>query len=133
MKIRFRFKQKMLTLCCVPMILLTVFSMILGLAQFKDTAVMTSIKNDKDQRWIGMQAGENIKTYTLQQGAKLWYKNIEIDHKMCHAYIIPITQSSDGSVIGDETRHGDTETGRRASECDLGAGGSCGKGNKPEY
>ena len=36
MKIRFRFKQKMLTLCCVPMILLTVFSMILGLAQFKD-------------------------------------------------------------------------------------------------
>lgn len=169
MKIRFRFKQKMLTLCCVPMILLTVFSMILGLAQFKDgmyketksslyssaiaalnlyqskgygdyalksdgdvwrgknfdvstetsvvdglkektgvditfffkdTAVMTSIKNDKDQRWIGMQAGENIKTYTLQQGAELWYKNIEIDHKMCHAYIIPITQSSDGSVIG---------------------------------
>lgn len=169
MKIRFRFKQKMLTLCCVPMILLTVFSMILGLAQFKDgmyketksslyssaiaalnlyqsqgygdyalksdgdvwrgknfdvstetsvvdglkektgvditfffkdTAVMTSIKNDNDQRWIGMQAGENIKTYTLQQGAELWYKNIEIDHKMCHAYIIPITQSSDGSVIG---------------------------------
>lgn len=169
MKIRFRFKQKMLTLCCVPMILLTVFSMILGLAQFKDgmyketksslyssaiaalnlyqsqgygdyalksdgdvwrgknfdvstetsvvdglkektgvditfffkdTAVMTSIKNDKDQRWIGMQAGENIKTCTLQQGAELWYKNIEIDHKMCHAYIIPITQSSDGSVIG---------------------------------
>lgn len=169
MKIRFRFKQKMLTLCCVPMILLTVFSMILGLAQFKDgmyketksslyssaiaalnlyqsqgygdyalksdgdvwrgknfdvstetsvvdglkektgvditfffkdTTVMTSIKNDKDQRWIGMQAGENIKTYTLQQGAELWYKNIEIDHKMCHAYIIPITQSSDGSVIG---------------------------------
>lgn len=169
MKIRFRFKQKMLTLCCVPMILLTVFSMILGLAQFKDgmyketksslyssaiaalnlyqsqgygdyalksdgdvwrgknfdvstetsvvdglkektgvditfffkdTAVMTSIKNDKDQRWIGMQAGENIKTYTLQQGAELWYKNIDIDHKMCHAYIIPITQSSDGSVIG---------------------------------
>ena len=169
MKIGFRFKQKMLTLCCVPMILLTVFSMILGLAQFKDgmyketksslyssaiaalnlyqsqgygdyalksdgdvwrgknfdvstetsvvdglkektgvditfffkdTAVMTSIKNDKDQRWIGMQAGENIKTYTLQQGAELWYKNIEIDHKMCHAYIIPITQSSDGSVIG---------------------------------
>ena len=47
-----------------------------------------------------MQAGENIKTYTLQQGAELWYKNIEIDHKMCHAYIIPITQSSDGSVIG---------------------------------
>ena len=169
MKIRFRFKQKILTLCCVPMVLLTVVSLILGLAQFKkgmyketksslhasaiaalnlydsqgygdyalksdgdvwrgmnfdvsaetsvvdglkektgvditfffkDTAVMTSITNDSNQRWIGMQAGDNIKNYTLQQGAELWYKNIEIDGKMCHAYIIPITQSGDGSVIG---------------------------------
>ena len=169
MKIRFRFKQKMLTLCCVPMVLLTVMSLILGLAQFKkgmyketksslhasaiaalhlyesqgygdyalksdgdvwrgrnfdvsqetsvvdglkektgvditfffqDTAVMTSITNDSNQRWIGMQAGENITKYTLQQGAELWYKNIEIDGVMSHAYIIPITQSGDGSVIG---------------------------------
>ena len=169
MKIKFRFKQKMLTLCCIPMVLLTVISLVLGLAQFKDgmyketknslyssaiaalnlyqsqgygdyaiksdgdvwrgmnydvstetsivdslkdktdvditffyqdTAVMTSIKNEQDQRWIGMTAGDNIKNYTLQQGAELWYKNIEIDGKMCHAYIIPITQSSDGSIIG---------------------------------
>ena len=169
MKIKFRFKQKMLTLCCIPMVLLTVISLVLGLAQFKDgmyketksslyssaiaalnlyqsqgygdyalksdgdvwrgmnfdvssetsvvdglkekngvditffyqdTAVMTSVKNDKDQRWIGMKAGDNIKNYTLQKGAELWYKNIEIDGKMCHAYIIPITQSSDGSIIG---------------------------------
>ena len=169
MKIKFRFKQKMLTLCCIPMVLLTVISLVLGLEQFKDgmyketkrslyssaiaalnlyqsqgygdyalksdgdvwrgmnfdvssetsvvdglkektgvditffyqdTAVMTSVKNDKDQRWIGMKAGDNIKNYTLQKGAELWYKNIEIDGKMCHAYIIPITQSSDGSIIG---------------------------------
>lgn len=169
MKIKFRFKQKIMTLCCVPMVLLTVISLVLGLVQFKDgmyketksslyssaiaalnlyqsqgygdyalksdgdvwrgmnfdvssetsvvdglkektgvditfffqdTAVMTSIKNDKDQRWIGMKAGDNIKNYTLKQGAELWYKNIQIDGKMCHAYIIPITQSSDGSVIG---------------------------------
>lgn len=169
MKVKFRFKQKMLTLCCVPLVLLTVISLVVGLIQFKDgmyketknslyssaiaalnlydsqgygdyalkddgdvwrgmnfdvssetfivdglkektgvditffykdTAVMTSITNEDSQRWIGMQAGDNIQKYTLGQGAELWYKNIEIDGKMCHAYIIPITQSSDDSVIG---------------------------------
>ena len=67
---------------------------------YNDTAVMTSITNEDNARWMGMQAGDNIKNYTLAQGAELWYKNIVIDDKMCHAYIIPITQSSDGSVIG---------------------------------
>lgn len=169
MKLKFRFKQKMLTLCCVPLVLLTVISLVIGLVQFrsgmyketknslyssaiaalnlyesqgygdyalkgdgdvwrgmnfdvsketfivdglkektgvditffyKDTAVMTSVCNEDNVRWIGMQAGENIKNYTLAQGAELWYKNIEIDGEMCHAYIIPITQSSDGKVIG---------------------------------
>lgn len=169
MKAKFRFKQKMLTLCCVPLVLLTVISVVIGLIQFKDgmyketknslhssaiaalnlydsqgygdyalkddgdvwrgmnfdvstetfivdglkektgvditffykdTAVMTSITNEDKARWMGMQAGDNIKNYTLAQGAELWYKNIVIDDKMCHAYIIPITQSSDGSVIG---------------------------------
>ena len=169
MKAKFRFKQKMLTLCCVPLVLLTVISVMIGLIQFKDgmyketknslhssaiaalnlydsqgygdyalkddgdvwrgmnfdvstetfivdglkektgvditffykdTAVMTSITNEDNARWMGMQAGDNIKNYTLAQGAELWYKNIVIDDKMCHAYIIPITQSSDGSVIG---------------------------------
>lgn len=169
MHVKFRFKQKILTLCCVPMILLTVISMVSGLIQFKDgmyketksslyssaiaaqnlydsqgygdyalkddgdvwrgmnfdvssetsivdglkektgvditffykdTAVMTSVMNEKNQRWIGMKAGDNIKNYTLQKGAELWYKNIEIDGRMCHAYLIPVTQSGDGSVIG---------------------------------
>lgn len=169
MKTKFRFKQRMMTLCCVPLVLLTVISVVIGLIQFKngmyketknslhssaiaalnlydsqgygdyalksdgdvwrgmnfdvstetfivdglkektgvditffyeDTAVMTSITNEDNVRWMGMQAGDNIKNYTLAQGAELWYKNIVIDDKMCHAYIIPITQSSDGSVIG---------------------------------
>lgn len=164
-----RFKQKMLTLCCIPLLLLTILSLIIGTVQFRsgmynqtksrlkssalaamnlyssqgygdysmkadgyvwrgmnfnvsqetsvvddlkeqtdvditffyqDTAVMTSICNDSNVRWIGMKAGDNIKTYTLGQGAQLWYRNIEIDHKMCHAYIIPIVQSSDQTVIG---------------------------------
>ena len=164
-----KFKQKMLTLCCVPLLLLTVLSLTIGLVQFRsgmytqtksslksgalaamnlytsqgygdydlkadgnvwrgmnfnvsqetsvvddlkeqtgiditffyqDTAVMTSICNESGLRWIGMTAGENIRQYTLQQGAQLWYRNIEIDGKMCHAYIIPIVQPSAGTVAG---------------------------------
>lgn len=67
---------------------------------FGDTAVMTSICNEDGYRWIGMTAGDNIQNYTLSQGAQLWYKNIVIEGKKCHAYIIPITQPSDGTVVG---------------------------------
>ena len=164
-----KFKQKMLILCCVPLLMLTVVSLAVGLFQFysgiyeqtknslkssalaamnlynsqgygdykrqadgdvwrgmnfnvseemsvvddlkdqigvditffyQDEAIVTSICDENNNRWIGMRAGENIKKYTLSQGAQLWYKNIEIDQKMCHAYIIPITQSSNGAVIG---------------------------------
>lgn len=48
---------------------------------YGNTAVMTSIKSDGGDRWYGMKAGENIVNYTLNQGAQLWYKNIEIDKK----------------------------------------------------
>ncbi len=164
-----KFKQKMLTLCCVPLVLLTVLSLAIGLIQFRsgmytqtksslksgalaamnlytsqgygdydlkqdgnvwrgmnfnvsqetsvvdslkqqtgmditffyqDTAVMTSICNEEGLRRIGMTAGENIRRYTLGQGAQLWYRNIEIDGNMCHAYIIPIVQPSAGTVTG---------------------------------
>lgn len=61
---------------------------------------MTSICNENGVRWIGMQAGENIRQFTLEQGAQLWYRNIEIDKKLCHAYIIPILQPSSGTVTG---------------------------------
>ena len=67
---------------------------------FGDTAVMTSIKNESGERWYGMHAGANITNYTLHQGAQLWYRNIEIDKKMCHAYLIPIVQPGDGTVTG---------------------------------
>lgn len=67
---------------------------------FGDTAVMTSIANESGDRWYGMRAGQNISSYTLQQGAQLWYRNIEIDGKMCHAYLIPIVQPGDGTVAG---------------------------------
>lgn len=164
-----KFKQKMLTLSCLPLIALTALSLAIGLVQFRagmytqiksglqssaiaamnlyssqgygdyalkddgnvwrgmnfnvsqevfvvdnlkeqtgvditffynDTAVMTSICNDKHLRWIGMKAGDHIKSYTIGQGADLWYRNIEIDGKMCHAYVIPVTQPGDGSIAG---------------------------------
>lgn len=164
-----KFKQKMLTLCCVPLLLLTMLSLIIGLIQFRsgmytqtksslkssalaamnlynsqgygdyaqkadgnvwrgmnfnvstetalvddlkeqtgvditffyqESAVMTSICNENGVRWIGMKAGENIRQFTLEQGAQLWYRNIEIDKKLCHAYIIPILQPSSGTVTG---------------------------------
>lgn len=164
-----KFKQKMLTLCCVPLLLLTALSLVIGLVQFRtgmyaktksslksgalaamnlytsqgygdyerkpdgdvwrgmnfnvsketsvvddlkkqtgidvtffyqDSAVMTSICSEDGRRWIGMTAGDNIRRYTLEQGAQLWYRNIEIDGKMCHAYIIPIVQPGDGTVTG---------------------------------
>ena len=164
-----KFKQRMLTLCCVPLLLLTTLSLIIGLIQFRsgmytqtksslkssalaamnlynsqgygdyaqkadgnvwrgmnfnvstetalvddlkeqtgvditffyqESAVMTSICNENGVRWIGMKAGENIRQFTLEQGAQLWYRNIEIDKKLCHAYIIPILQPSSGTVTG---------------------------------
>lgn len=164
-----KFKQKMLMLCCIPLLLLTVLSMVIGLVQFRsgmyaktksslksaalaamnlynsqgygdyerkadgnvwrgmnfnvsqetsvvddlkkqtgidvtffyeDTAVMTSICSEDGSRWIGMTAGENISRYTLEQGAQLWYRNIEIDGRMCHAYMIPIVQPGDQTVTG---------------------------------
>lgn len=67
---------------------------------FGDTAVMTSVMNEDGDRWYGMKAGANISNYTLKQGAQLWYRNIEIDGKMCHAYLIPIVQPGDGTVTG---------------------------------
>lgn len=67
---------------------------------FGDTAVMTSIMSESGDRWYGMKAGANISNYTLQQGAQLWYRNIEIDKKLCHAYLIPIVQPGDGTVTG---------------------------------
>ena len=164
-----QFKQKMLTLCCIPLLFLTVLSLIIGLVQFRsgmyaqtksrlksgalaamslytsqgygdydlkadgnvwrgmnfnvsqessvvddlkeqtgiditffyqDTAAMTSVCSEDGKRWNGMKAGENIKKYTLEQGAQLWYRNIEIDKRMCHAYIIPIVQPDSGRVAG---------------------------------
>ncbi|MGN0483347.1 MAG: methyl-accepting chemotaxis protein [Lachnospiraceae bacterium] len=67
---------------------------------YQETAVMTSMTDGSDGRYIGMKTGKNITNYTLKQGAQMYYRNIDIGGKMYHAYIIPITQPDSGGVIG---------------------------------
>lgn len=67
---------------------------------YGETAAMTSIRDDTGMRMIGMSADENIRTYILEQGKQLWFKSILIDGKEHQAYVIPIRQESDDSVVG---------------------------------
>ncbi len=67
---------------------------------FQDEAVMTSCEDGEGRRNIGMKADEIIRTYILEQGKQLWCRHILIDGKDCYAYIIPIRQESDDSVVG---------------------------------
>lgn len=67
---------------------------------YEDTAVMTSMKDENGNRYMGMKTGENITNYTLLQGAQLFYRKIDIGGEIYHAYIIPITQPDSGEVIG---------------------------------
>ncbi len=67
---------------------------------FGKTAIMTSIHDENDRRCIGLPAGEAIQTYTIEQGKQLWCRHIVINGKPCQAYVIPIRQESDDSVVG---------------------------------
>ena len=67
---------------------------------FEDKAVMTSIFDNEGNRCFDLPLDENIKTYTLGQGYQLWCKNIVINGQNCQAYVIPILQESDNSIIG---------------------------------
>ena len=67
---------------------------------FKDKAIMTSIFNEDDSRCIGMEIDSSIKRNVITKGYQLWCKSIMINGKECQAYVIPIRQESDDSVIG---------------------------------
>lgn len=67
---------------------------------FEDTAAMTSMMDVEGNRYIGMRTGRRIAEYTLQQGAQMYYKNIDIGGSRCHAYIIPVMQPDSGEVTG---------------------------------
>ncbi len=67
---------------------------------FQDEAVMTSTMNSNGRRNFGMVADSAINTYILEQGKQLWFQDIKVNGEDCYAYVIPIRQESDGSVVG---------------------------------
>lgn len=67
---------------------------------FGEISEMSSIKDDADTRYVATNALEFIKNHTLKDGSQLWCRNIKINGKSCQAYIIPIRQDSDDSVVG---------------------------------
>ncbi len=67
---------------------------------YEDTAVMTSIQDNRGKRVMGFIADEVIKTHILKEGNQLWCRKIQINGTECQAYVIPIRQESDDTVIG---------------------------------
>ena len=67
---------------------------------FGDRAAVTSIRGEDGNRRNGLMADEAIRTHTLEQGNPIWCRHIVIDGKDCQAYVIPIRQESDRSVVG---------------------------------
>ncbi len=67
---------------------------------FADKSVMTSILNKEDARAVETNADYFIKNYTLAKGAQLWCRSILINGRTCQAYVIPIRQESDNSIVG---------------------------------
>lgn len=67
---------------------------------YGDTSVMTSLKDASGLRLIDKTADENIQTYILDQGKQLWFKSLYINGNEYQAYVIPVRQESDDSVVG---------------------------------
>ena len=67
---------------------------------FDDKSEMTSITDKEGLRAVETNAKNYIRNHTLARGAQLWCRSIEINGINCQAYVIPIRQESDNSVIG---------------------------------
>lgn len=67
---------------------------------FGDISEMTSIEDEKGMRYAKISAIDYLRNNTLARGAQLWCRNIKINGRNCQAYVIPIRQDSDGSVVG---------------------------------
>lgn len=67
---------------------------------FGDKSEMTSIMNKTELRVVETNAKDFIHNYTLKRGAELWCRNVVINGQDCQAYVIPIRQESDDSVVG---------------------------------
>ena len=67
---------------------------------FGDTPEMTSIFDRNGARFVETSSIDDIYNYTLKKGTQLWCPETKINGVSSQAYIIPILQSSDGSVAG---------------------------------
>ena len=67
---------------------------------FDDTPEMTSIFDKNGARFVEVSSIDDIYNYTLKQGTQLWCQETTINGVPSQAYIIPIRQSSDGSIAG---------------------------------
>ena len=67
---------------------------------FGEKVIMTSIFDKNGKRRIGMKMGTNIKKNTIEKGYDLWCKSIMINDTECQAYVVPIRQASNGTVVG---------------------------------
>ena len=67
---------------------------------FGEEAVMTSIFHEDGSRCTGMPVEMVIKKNTLERGYPLWCKSIMVNGEECQAYVIPIRQESDGTIVG---------------------------------
>ncbi len=67
---------------------------------FGEVPEMTSILDKSGIRSVETNALSHIKNYTLARGSELWCRDITINGKKCQAYVIPIKQDSDNSIVG---------------------------------
>lgn len=67
---------------------------------YGDVPEMTSVMDSEGVRSVKTAAGEYIRDNVLTRGAQIWCRSIVINGGRCQAYIIPIKQSSDGSIGG---------------------------------
>lgn len=67
---------------------------------FGDTPEMTSVFEKNGARFVETSSIDEIYNYTLKQGTQLWCPETMINGVSSQAYVIPIRQSSDGSVVG---------------------------------
>ncbi len=74
MKIKFKFKQKMLTLCCVPLIFLTVISLMVGTIQFQN-GIYKETKNSLHSSAIAalnLYENQGYGDYALKDDGDVW-------------------------------------------------------------
>ena len=69
-----KFKQKMLTLCCVPLVLLTVLSLAIGLIQFRSGMYIQTKSSLKSGALAAMNlyTSQGYGDYDLKQDGNVW-------------------------------------------------------------